>query len=66
MAYTLLFAYSLDDPIHTCHKIVKWKTYLQFPGDDEVELSTNAIDIMKKCELTILSFCLCEHLHKYT
>eukprot|EP01027_Heterolobosea_sp_BB2_P022380 GEZU01032945.1.p2 GENE.GEZU01032945.1~~GEZU01032945.1.p2 ORF type:complete len:180 (-),score=81.62 GEZU01032945.1:323-862(-) len=37
-----------DDPIQTCHKIVRWKEFLQFPDKDEINLSPESLDLMKR------------------
>lgn len=37
-----------DDPIQTCHKIVRWREFLQFPSKDEVVLSAEAYDLMRR------------------
>jgi serine/threonine kinase 38 len=35
-----------DDPIQTCHKIVRWKEFLEFP--EEIEISKEAMDLIQK------------------
>lgn len=35
-----------DDPIQTCHKIVRWKEFLEFP--DDVQISIEAEDLIRK------------------
>eukprot|EP01080_Neovahlkampfia_damariscottae_P007023 gene7023-11188_t len=35
-----------DDPVQTCHKIVRWKEFLEFP--DEIDISKNAMDLIQK------------------
>ena len=37
-----------DDVMQTCHKIIKWKEYLDFPPDGSDALSQPAVDLIRK------------------
>jgi len=35
-----------DDPMQTCHKIVRWKEFLEFP--DDIDISDEAEDLIRR------------------
>jgi len=39
--------FSCQDPEDTCMLILDWKNSLEFPGEDEIELSDDAIDLIE-------------------
>uniref|UniRef100_A0A7S1KPP5 non-specific serine/threonine protein kinase n=1 Tax=Percolomonas cosmopolitus TaxID=63605 RepID=A0A7S1KPP5_9EUKA len=36
-----------DSPLQTCKKIVRWETFLEYPGKDNSNVSTAAVDLMQ-------------------